>query len=114
MSAGVPYPMNVGNHDGPNDYQSFASTFPASRYSGKSWYGGYLGDPTDGINDFGGNRGNLDSYQLFSAGGMDFLVLNLELDSPTSPDARTTSPAGRTRYSTRTRTAGRSSRHMPS
>jgi parallel beta-helix repeat protein len=84
-SAGVPYSITVGNHDGyATGYPTFLSTFGASRFAGKSWYGGYLGDASDGINDFGQNRGNLDSYQLFSADGMDFIVLNLELDAPTA------------------------------
>ena len=86
--AGVPYSVTVGNHDGPLAYTSFLSTFPASRYASRGWYGGYLGDLTDRdafgelIDDFGQDRGNLDSYQLFSAAGMDFIVLNLEVDSP--------------------------------
>ena len=84
-SAGIPYSITVGNHDGyASGYPTFLSTFGASRYAGKTWYGGYLGDPSDGVDDFGQNRGNLDSYELFSADGMDFIVLNLELDSPTA------------------------------
>ena len=84
-SAGIPYSITVGNHDGyASGYPTFLSTFGVSRFAGKSWYGGYLGDPSDGVDDFGQNRGNLDSYELFSADGMDFIVLNLELDAPTA------------------------------
>ncbi len=67
-SAGVPYSVTPGNHDGwASGYPNYLATFGADRFAGKAWYGGYLGDPADGIDDFGVNRGNLDSYQLFSA-----------------------------------------------
>jgi parallel beta-helix repeat protein len=84
-TAGIPYSITAGNHDGyASGYPTFLSTFGAGRFAGKSWYGGYLGDPSDGIDDFGQDRGNLDSYELFSADGIDFIVLNLELDAPTT------------------------------
>ena len=56
----------------------FDQYFPPSRYLGNSWYGGYLGqlvsDPV--------NRLNKNNYELFSAGGLDFIILHLELDVP--------------------------------
>ncbi len=58
----VPYSVLPGNHDQPT--RLYERYFPASRYSGYPWYGGSHG----GYND---------SYQLFSAGGRDYLVLNL-------------------------------------
>ena len=101
-SAGIPYSITVGNHDGyASGYPTFLSTFGANRYAGKAWYGGYLGDPSDGIDDFGQNRGNLDSYQLFSADSMDFIVLNLELDLPTADHVADWADAVLTAYSTR-------------
>ncbi len=61
----VPYAIAPGNHDGSGVYSSFNDTFPYSKYSGYSWYaGGYR------------NR-NHNSYQLFSAGGMDFIIIHL-------------------------------------
>ena len=102
-TAGIPYTMAVGNHDGyATGYTRFASTFPVTRFAGKSWYGGYLGDPADGINDFGQNRGDLDSYGLFSQGGRDFIVLSLELDSPIAYHVADWADAVLSAYSTRT------------
>ncbi len=72
---GIPYGIAPGNHD--NNYGAdttfFNNTFGASRFSGKSYYGGY----------YGSNNNN--SYQLFSAGGMDFIVIHLEYDD--TPDS---------------------------
>jgi PKD repeat protein len=88
-AAGVPNAVLPGNHDlnlatgAGTLYQQY---FPVSRYAGASWnsatasYGGYLGQ-----NQFGADpvdRQNLDSYNLFTAGGMDFLLLNLEFNTP--------------------------------
>ena len=62
-----------GNHDGyygePNDLANYNNYFGYERFSGKSWYGGTYktGD-------------NTNSYQLFSAGGDDYLILHLQYD----------------------------------
>ena len=87
--ANLPNTVVGGNHDFDNATGAFAqydSFFPPSRYAGKPWtpstarYGGYLGqnlfgpDPVD--------RRNMDNFALFSAGGRDFLVLNLEWEAP--------------------------------
>lgn len=87
--ANVPYTVLPGNHDfdeATGDVTVFNSHFPPTRHSTAAWntaerrYGGFLGqsqfgpDPTD--------RGNADSYALFTAGGTDFLVLNLEWEAP--------------------------------
>jgi len=77
---GIPYGMAVGNHDqDPNDNagtladpgattQNFNSHFGIARFQGRSYWGGHYGDNAD------------NSYQLFSAGGMDFILINLEFD----------------------------------
>ena len=83
--AGIPFGMVPGNHDydnagvqnhhDPKAPQALAggSTWehyfgPQSKhFAGKSWYGGSF------------NQG-MNSYQLFSAGGIDFLALSLEME----------------------------------
>jgi hypothetical protein len=75
----VPYSVTFGNHDlytnlstgtGITNCQNY---FGASRYAGKSWFGG------------AGGTYNLSSYQTFTAGGLDFLHLNVAY----SPDTAT-------------------------
>ncbi|GEL94494.1 PKD domain-containing protein [Cellulomonas composti] len=87
-AAGVPNAVLPGNHDmdiTTGAIDRFRTYFPPSRYQGAAWtpasaqYGGYLGQ-----NQFGPDavdRGNADSYSLFSAGGMDFLLLSLEFNA---------------------------------
>jgi hypothetical protein len=59
----VPYSVVEGNHDrGAGLFEAF---FPTTRYEGNRWYGG-------------GFKGNMNSYQYFSAGGSDYMVLNLD------------------------------------
>jgi hypothetical protein len=59
----VPYGMGPGNHDQPTTlYNQF---FPYTRYQGQAWYGGHYGN----LNDY--------NYQLFSGGGMDFVIVHL-------------------------------------
>ena len=62
--AGIPYSIGVGNHDQPTT--NFNTYFGISRFSGKSWYGGHYGSTND------------NSYSLFSASGMEFILINLE------------------------------------
>jgi hypothetical protein len=70
-----------GNHDmdSAGVAANYDLTFPVSRFSGNSWYGGHLGgDPqNDPI-----NRQNKDNYELFSVGGLDFIIIHLEYDMP--------------------------------
>jgi len=79
LPQGVPYGIAVGNHDqSPNGDADGTTTFfnqyfGVSRFQGRAYYGGHLGSTND------------DHFQLFSAGGMDFIVINPEYD--TSPDA---------------------------
>ena len=87
--AGIPNAVLPGNHDmdvATGEAAKFDEYFPPSRYERSAWtpstsqYGGYLGqnlygpDPVD--------RGNKDSFSVFSAGGMHFLVLSLEYEAP--------------------------------
>src|SRR3954468_3264623 len=51
--------------------------FPVTRFLGLPWYGGYLGAEA-GETD----RLYKNNYELFSAGGLDFLVIHIELDWP--------------------------------
>jgi len=65
----VPWSVLLGNHDGigPND-NNFVTYFGSNRFSDNIWYGG-------GYQNVG--RSN---YQLFSAGGSDYLLLNIQYD----------------------------------
>jgi PKD repeat protein len=87
--AGVPNTVVGGNHDfdpATGAFPLYDTYFPPSRYTGASWtpstarYGGYLGqnlfgpDPVD--------RRNMDNFALFSAGGIDWVMLNLEWEAP--------------------------------
>lgn len=87
--ANVPYTVLPGNHDfdaATGDMGAFNSHFPPTRHSGTAWntaerrYGGYLGQSQFGPDPV--DRGNADNYALFTAGGTDFLVLNLEWEAP--------------------------------
>lgn len=88
-NAGVPNTVLPGNHDmnlTNGTAVLYDQYFPPSRYSAASWnsptasYGGYLGDQQHGPDPV--DRLNKDSYALFSAGGMEFLLLNLEFNPP--------------------------------
>jgi len=59
----VPYGLLPGNHDYPTTY--YNQYFPFTRY-GESWYGGHYGTTND------------NSYQLFSAGGDNYIILHIE------------------------------------
>ncbi len=77
----IPYGISVGNHDmtSQGDSSLFQEYFPASRFSEFSWYGGCYSGSSQGP-QISGNNAN--SYQLFSAGGMDFIFLHLECNAP--------------------------------
>jgi len=71
----VPYGLAVGNHDEfPNQYPVSGTThfynkyFGVPHFEGRPYYGGH----------YGNNNNN--HYDLFSAGGVDFIVLFLEFD----------------------------------
>ncbi|HXL55660.1 MAG TPA: hypothetical protein VN958_05350, partial [Chitinophagaceae bacterium] len=78
LSEGMPYGICVGNHDqtplgDPTGTTKFYTKyFGAARFKGKSYYGGHFGIKND------------NSYQLFSAGGIGFLVISLEFNPTTN------------------------------
>lgn len=77
----VPYGISVGNHDmtGKGDSSLFQKFFPASKFTGLPWYGGYcLGDPTRPMAS--GNNAN--SFQLITQQGLDLLIMHLECNAP--------------------------------
>ncbi len=87
--AGIPNAVLPGNHDldvATGTAAKFDEYFPPSRYERNTWtpstsqYGGYLGQNLYGADPI--DRGNKDSFSLFSAGGMHFLVLSLEYEAP--------------------------------
>ena len=79
----VPYGIAIGNHDMVNrtgNSSLFQEYFGAERYVDKPWYGGtYEGHPKYGP-AVSGNNAN--SYQLFSAGGLDFVIIHVECNAP--------------------------------
>ena len=82
----VPYSTVPGNHDWATTWDRSTSValykqyFGPSRYEDRDWFGG--AGPTNGVP----NRDDLNTYQLFSAGGYDFLHLALEWEPPGSVD----------------------------
>lgn len=73
---GIPYGMAVGNHDQyPSQFAASGRTelynkyFGVSRFEGRSYYGGHFGSDNDS------------HYDLFSAGGLDFIVIYVEYDA---------------------------------
>jgi len=68
-AGGVWYTMATGNHDIAMGSTLYANYFGVSRYADYEvadgyWFGGYLND--------------YNTYSLFSAGGMDFILINLQ------------------------------------
>ena len=61
---GIPYGILPGNHDFPTE--NYNAYFGVHRFSGRNYYGGHYGD------------NNNNNYGLFRAGGMDFIVINLQ------------------------------------
>jgi Concanavalin A-like lectin/glucanases superfamily/Calcineurin-like phosphoesterase len=80
LPEGVPFGICVGNHDkSPIDDPDgtaiyFNQYFGSARFNGRSYYGGH----------YGANNNNW--YQLFSASGLDFILVGIEYD-PTPDDA---------------------------
>lgn len=77
----VPYGVAVGNHDMTLKGNSslFQKYFPAKRFDKFSWYGGYFNET---ISDPGISGNNANSFQLFSANGIDFVILHIECNAP--------------------------------
>lgn len=77
----VPYGLTVGNHDMQTDgnaslYQRY---FGADRFEVFPWYGGCF-EPAGTDQMVSGN--NVNSYQLFSTGSLNFIHFNLECNAP--------------------------------
>jgi Cep192 domain 4/Purple acid Phosphatase, N-terminal domain/Calcineurin-like phosphoesterase len=80
-NAGIPYGVHPGNHDEGDNLSnigsasitgSFNTWFGVSRFSGRSYYGGHAGTTND------------NHYDLFSAGGLDFIVVYFAYDESAS------------------------------
>jgi len=79
LSNGIPYGMGVGNHDqspigtgDSGDTTFFNQFFNVSHFIGYDYYGGHYG------------TNNNNSFQFFSAGGMDFIWIHFEYDTTPS------------------------------
>ncbi len=77
LPQGIPYSFGVGNHDqgpsgdgSPDDTAAFNQYFGASRYVNKPDYAGHYGTDND------------NHYELFSASGMDFILINIAYMDP--------------------------------
>lgn len=81
LHGAVPYSLTVGNHDmkGSGDSSLFQQYFGAERFRDFSWYGGAF-QPARPTPELSGNNAN--SFQLFSAGGLEFVHLSLECNAP--------------------------------
>ena len=86
---GVPHAVIAGNHDfntTTGAHTEYDTWFPPSRFASAQWtpasatYGGYMGQ--DQFGDDPVDRANMNNYSLFSAGGVDWLVLGLEWEAP--------------------------------
>ena len=77
----VPFGLTVGNHDmeGKGDASLFQKTFPASSFRGDDWYVGCYSHDRAEQNV---SANNVNSAQVFTAGGIDFLFLHLECNAP--------------------------------
>ena len=76
---GIPYGIAVGNHDqgpsfgDPSKTQLYNQYFGISRFAGRQYYGGHLGDNND------------NSYQLFAVGDLKFINISIEFDTSDRP-----------------------------
>ncbi|MGH7740925.1 MAG: LamG-like jellyroll fold domain-containing protein, partial [Candidatus Eiseniibacteriota bacterium] len=95
MPEGMPYGVCVGNHDQSPIGDATGTTafynqyFGESRFSGRTYYGGH----------YGVNNNNW--YDLFSASGMDFIVISMEYNTAPSPAVLTWADGLLTTYSNR-------------
>lgn len=77
----VPFSLTVGNHDmtSKGDATLFQAHFPAASFAEYPWY---LGSYTHARANQNVSANNVNSAQLFSAGGIDFIHLSLECNAP--------------------------------
>ncbi len=78
----VAYGISVGNHDmvSSGDSSLFQEFFPKSRFVEFDWYGGAYGATPDSTVTVSVNNAN--SFQLFSAEGLRFVLVYLECNAP--------------------------------
>jgi hypothetical protein len=81
LHGAVPYSLTVGNHDmtSAGDASLFQRFFPAERFRSFAWYGGSYEHARADQNV---SANNVNSYQLFSSGGLDFIHVSLECNAP--------------------------------
>ena len=77
LPQGIPYGVAVGNHDqspagAAGTTRFFNEFFGESHFAGREYYGGHFGTNND------------NHYELFSASGLDFIVVHLEYDPATN------------------------------
>jgi hypothetical protein len=77
----VPFALTVGNHDmsSKGDARLFQQFFPAASFAREPWY---LESYQHDREDQHVSANNVNSAQIFSAGGLDFLHLSLECNAP--------------------------------
>ena len=73
-SSGIPWGVAPGNHDldpygDASGTHTFEQNFGVKRFAGRNYYGGHFG------------ADNANNYQLFSASGLDFIILHLQYDN---------------------------------
>lgn len=78
LPEGMPYGVCIGNHDQDtnslaDDTPSFNQWFGVDRFAGRSYYGGHYADDND------------ENWFRFSAGGLEFVVVDLQYDTTPSP-----------------------------
>jgi fibronectin type 3 domain-containing protein len=83
MQDGMPYGIAPGNHDqspigDPNGTTNFYNQyFGEARFAGRNYYGGHYGSNND------------NHFELFTASGMDFIMIHMEYDPGANPDVLT-------------------------
>ena len=74
LPQGIPFGITVGNHDQSGNGNPSGTTtyynqfFGSAHFAGRTYYGGHYGSNSD------------NHYELFSASGIDFLVISMEYD----------------------------------
>jgi hypothetical protein len=68
LPSGIPYGVVPGNHDHVGGASQFNKYFGADHFSGRSYYGGHYG------------KDNNSHFDLFTAGGLDFIVLYIDFN----------------------------------
>ena len=71
---GIPYGVAVGNHDTYGGTEGFNEFFGTNHFARHTYYGGHYGPD------------NNSHFDLFSAGGQDFIVLTLTMAAGHNPD----------------------------